>query len=107
MEEWSKRKRRFMCCAITRGGSGGLGTSFAQEYPGPNYSYGTTNSGAGNDPLFTSYQAVTAGPVAGAGNGTYTIGTSSPAKNLVTNSPLPFDLAGNARSGTVAAGAYV
>lgn len=86
---------------------GGLGTSFAQEYPGLNYSYGTTNTAPGNDPLFTSYQAVTSGPVAGAGNGTYTIGALSPAKSLVTASPIPFDFAGSARSGTVAAGAYV
>lgn len=68
---------------------------------------GVTNTGAGNDPLFTSYQGTTIGPVAGAGNGTYTLQTGSPAKNFLSSSPVPFDLAGNARSGTVAAGAYV
>jgi hypothetical protein len=81
--------------------------TWSREYPGPNAVVGTTNTGAGNDPLFTTPQHTTAGPVAGAGNGTYTIGALSPAKSLVTNSPIPFDLAGSARSGTVAAGAYI
>lgn len=89
------------------GSDGSIGTSFAQAYFGLGASFGVTNTGAGNDPLFTSYQGTTIGPVAGAGNGTYTLQTGSPAKSLVTSSPVPFDLAGNARSGTVAAGAYV
>lgn len=80
--------------------------SFKQDYPGLGASIGTSNTSPGNDPLFTSPAHTTAGPVAGAGGGTYTLQAGSPADNLVTDSPVPFDLAGNARSGTVAAGAY-
>lgn len=81
--------------------------AWAQEYAGPSSSIGTVNTGAGNDPLFTSYAGTTSVPGAGAGNGTYTLQGGSPARSRVTDSPLPFDLAGSARSGTVAAGAYV
>lgn len=64
-----------------------------------------------NDPLFTNYQGTTgtATPtyVAGAGGGTYTLQSGSPAKNIVSSSILAFDLAGNARGvGTQHAGAY-
>lgn len=80
--------------------------TFSQEYAGIGSSIGTASSGAGNDPLFTSYAGTTTAGGAGAGGGTYTLQTGSPAKNFVTNSPLPYDIAGNARSGTVSAGAY-
>lgn len=85
---------------------GGTG-SFKQDYPGIGASIGTSNTSPGNDPLFTTPAHTTSGPVAGAGNGVYTLQVGSPARNFVTNSPLPFDLAGTARSGMVAAGAYV
>jgi hypothetical protein len=80
---------------------------FRQDYPGIGSVIGTINTGAGLDPLFTNYQATTSGPVAGAGGGAYTVGALSPAKALVVDSPLAFDLAGSTRSGTVAAGAFV
>ena len=50
---------------------------------------------------------LTTGPVAGAGGGVYTLQGGSPALAMVADSPVPYDLAGNARSGTVAAGAYL
>ena len=90
-----------------RNASGTTGAGYEQDYPGIGSVVGTSNTGAGLDPLFTSYQGTTSGPTAGAGGGDYTIGALSPAKGLVTGSPLAVDLAGNARSGTVAAGAYV
>jgi hypothetical protein len=81
--------------------------SFAQDYAGLDASIGTVSSGAGNDPLFTDYRGTTTAAAAGAGGGTYTLQGGSPARARVAASPLPFDLAGAARSGTVAAGAYV
>ena len=87
--------------------SGTTGAGYEQEYAGIGSVVGTSNTGAGLDPLFTSYQGTTSGSTAGAGGGDYTIGALSPAKGLVTGSPLAVDLAGTARSGTVAAGAYV
>lgn len=86
--------------------SGGLGASFAPVYPGRGANFGTSIT-VRNDPLFTNYQGTTSGPTAGAGGGTYTLSTSSPAKTIVPVSPLPFDLAGTARTTTGAtAGAY-
>lgn len=80
--------------------------TFSQEYAGIGSSLGTASSGAGNDPLFTSYAATTTAGAAGAGGGTYTLQTGSPAKSFVTDSPVPIDFAGNTRTGTVSAGAY-
>lgn len=86
--------------------AGGLGTSFAPVYPGRGGSFGTSLT-VRNDPLFTNYQGTTTGPTLGAGGGTYTLSSSSPAKTIVPVSPLPFDLAGTARTTTGAtAGAY-
>ncbi len=86
--------------------NGGLGTSFAQAYPGLAAKIGTSNT-VRQDPLFTAYAGVTSGPSAGAGGGTYTIGALSPAKAMLANPPLRFDLAGATRSLTAAsAGAY-
>ena len=93
--------------SIYRNAAGNLTSGFHQTYPGLSASIGTVNTGAGNDPLYTSNQATTSGPTAGAGGGTYTIAGGSPARGLVADSPLGVDLAGNARAGTVAAGAYV
>lgn len=89
-----------------RNASGNMTSGFHQDYPGMGSVLGTTNVGAGIDPLFTDYRGTAAGPVAGAGGGTYTIGGASPARGLVTDAPLPVDLAGSARGGTAAAGAY-
>jgi hypothetical protein len=83
------------------------GGSFAQDYPGLNASIGTGNTGAGNDPLFTSYAGTTTAGAAGAGGGDYTLQAGSPVRGRVASSPLPFDLTGAARSGTAASGAYV
>ncbi len=80
--------------------------SFTQDYGGLSSSIGTVNTGAGNDPLFTTPAHTTSGPAVGAGNGTYTLQGGSPAQARVTESPLGYDLAGTARSGTVASGAY-
>lgn len=85
--------------------SGGLGTSFAQAYPGLNASIGTSNS-TRNDPLFTSYQGTTSGPTAGAGGGDYTLQAGSPCKLLVKNATLRFDLAGVTRTAITSSGAY-
>ena len=87
--------------------SGGLGTSFAQAYPGLGASIGTSNS-VRNDPLFTSYAGTTSGPTVGAGGGTYTIQSGSPAKSRNTNPVLRFDLSGATRPSTGdSSGAYV
>lgn len=95
--------------------SGGLGTSFAQAYPGVGSSIGTTaitataNMANSN---FTDFKAVTvaAGPAytGGAGGGTYSITSSSaPVKGIVSAAALSHDLLGNARSVTGdTAGAY-
>ena len=93
--------------SIYRNAAGNLTSGFHQTYPGLSANIGTINTGVGNDPLYTSNQATTSGPTAGAGGGTYTLQAGSPALALVANSPLGTDLAGNARAGTVAAGAYV
>lgn len=64
---------------------------------------------AGGDPLYTDDQStVASGPVAGSGGGTYTLGVSSPARDLFSEYLLGRDLAGNARatSGTIDAGVY-
>ncbi|WP_377846980.1 hypothetical protein [Bosea sp. UC22_33] len=77
-----------------------------QEYAGLKSNIGTSTT-VRNDPLFVDPKAVTAGPVAGAGGGDYRLQAGSPCIGMVVSSPLPFDLAGNARSATAsAAGAY-
>ena len=93
--------------SIYRNAAGNLTSGFHQTYPGLSANIGTVNAGVGNDPLYTANQATTSGPTAGAGGGTYTLQAGSPAKGLVADSPLAVDLAGSARAGTVAAGAYV
>lgn len=80
--------------------------TFSQEYPGIGSSLGTASSGAGNDPLFTTYAGTTQAAAAGAGGGVYTLQSGSPCKNFVTNSPVPFNASGAARSATCDAGAY-
>lgn len=86
--------------------NGGLGTSFAQEYPGLKAKIGTSNS-VRQDPLFTNYQGTTSGPTAGAGGGDYTLQAGSPCIGMNSDGVLAFDLTGNARSATAsAAGAY-
>lgn len=82
------------------------GGTWKQDYPGLGASIGTIRTGAGNDPLFTDPEHTTSGPTAGAGLGTYTLQAGSPAEDIVTSAPLPFDLAGNARAATANAGAY-
>jgi hypothetical protein len=83
------------------------GSGFKQDYPGLAASIGTTNTGAGNDPLFTTPAHTTSGPVAGAGGGNYVLQAGSPARGRLSISPVAFDFTGTARSGIVAAGAYV
>lgn len=64
---------------------------------------------AGGDPLYTNDQStVASGPVAGSGGGTYTLGGSSPARDIFSEYLLGRDIAGNARAttGTIDAGAY-
>lgn len=87
-------------------GSGGLGSSFAQQYPGLYASYGTSDT-VRNDPLYVSDQATTSGPTAGAGGGNYALQSGSPAKARLLGPVLRFDLAGATRSTTAASsGAY-
>lgn len=86
--------------------SGGIGSAFAQAYPGINASIGTSNS-VRNDPLWTTYAGTTSGPTAGAGGGVYTLQSGSPAKNRA-KPVLRFDLAGSTRSGPLtSSGAYL
>jgi hypothetical protein len=84
--------------------SGGLGSAFAQEYPGLNASIGTSAT-VRNDPLFVDYEAVTSGPTAGAGGGNYALQSGSPAKGRAP-ALIRFDAAGNLRSLVTSAGAY-
>jgi len=90
-------------------GSGGIGTSFAQMYPGLGCNYGTSAT-VRNDPLFVNYQGTTnsgATAIAGAGGGDYNVTSSSPAKGMVSNAVFAFDIAGTARLTTAdTAGAY-
>jgi hypothetical protein len=86
--------------------SGGIGSSFAQAYPGLGAKIGTSAT-VRNDPLFTDYKGTTSGPTAGAGGGTYTLQAGSPAKSMVASAVLSHDLAGAARpTGNDSAGAY-
>jgi hypothetical protein len=86
--------------------SGGLGTSFAQAYPGLKAKIGTSAS-VRNDPLFTDYRGTTAGPTAGAGGGTYTLQAGSPAKAMLGTPVLSHTLGGIARAAVSdGAGAY-
>ncbi len=86
--------------------SSGIGSAFAQAYPGLAANIGTSAT-LRNDPLYTANAATTSGPTAGAGNGSYTLQAGSPAKGMVARPALRFDLSGAARSATAAsAGAY-
>jgi hypothetical protein len=87
--------------------SGGLGSAFAQAYPGFGASIGTSNS-VRNNPLFTDYKGTVSAAVAGAGGGTYTLQAGSPCLGRVANPVLRFDLAGNPRpASNDASGAYL
>jgi len=93
-----------------------LGGNEAQEYPGLgakfnnvselSYSDGSTNF----DPKFTTPAHTThngSAYVAGAGGGTYTVQSGSPAKSMVSAAVLSHDLAGTARTtSNDTAGAY-
>ena len=85
--------------------NGGIGSGFAQDFPGLRASIGTSNS-VRNNPLFIDDEATSSGPTVGLGGGNYRLGSGSPADNRV--SPvLRFDLDGNARSASLAtSGAY-
>jgi hypothetical protein len=85
--------------------NGGIGSGFAQDYPGLRASIGTSNS-VRNDPLFIDDNATSSGPTLGTGNGNYRLSSGSPADNRVAP-VLRFDLDGNARSASLAtSGAY-
>lgn len=85
--------------------SGGIGSGFAQDYPGLRASIGTSSS-VRNDPLFIDDNATSSGPTAGSGGGNYRLNSGSPADTRVAP-VLRFDLDGNARSATLAtSGAY-
>lgn len=86
---------------FTDASSGGLGSAFAQAYPGLGASIGVSAT-VRNDPLFLSPAATTSGPVAGAGRGNYALQAGSPCKAKVANPVLRFDLAGTTRSATAA-----
>lgn len=82
------------------------GGSFGQRYAGIGSIVGTSNTGAGLDPLFVAPAHTTAGPVAGAGNGNYRLQVGSPALAGVANSGVPFDADGNARGALSAFGCF-
>lgn len=83
---------------------GGIGGSFAQEYPGIGSSLGTsqTTPQMGNN-RFTSYAATTwagasTNATAGAGGGTYTLTSSAECKGTVAEAVLSHTLDGVARN---------
>ncbi len=84
--------------------NGGIGSAFAQAYPGLNASIGTSST-TRNDPLFVTYAGTTSGPTAGAGGGNYALQSGSPAKARAT-AVLRFDAAGATRTALSSAGAY-
>ena len=87
---------------------GGLGSYFAQSWPGLGAKIGTGNSGAGIDPLFASYAATTTAGAAGAGGGSYAVSAGSPVKAMIASGPMMglADFGGTLRSGAQSAGAY-
>lgn len=89
--------------------SGGIGSAFAQEYPGLHASIGTSST-VRNDPLFTTYAGATwngTSYTAGAGGGTYTLQGGSPCAARLPVPLLSHDLAGTARpAANDASGAY-
>lgn len=87
--------------------SGGIGSAFAQAYPGLAAKIGTSAT-VRQDPLYTAAAATTSGPTAGAGNGTYPAAGGRAGQGHGGARPsLRFDLAGATRSATAAsAGAY-
>jgi hypothetical protein len=84
--------------------SGGIGSAFAQDFPGLGANIGASAS-VRNDPLFVDYQGTISGPTAGAGGGNYALGSGSPAKGIA-NAVLRFDATGVERSAVSSAGAY-
>jgi hypothetical protein len=84
--------------------NGGIGSAFAQAYPGANASIGTSAS-VRNDPLFVAYAGTTSGPAGGAGGGNYALQSGSPAKNRA-QAVLRFDAAGVERALVTSSGAY-
>ena len=102
---------------FTDASSGGLGSSFAQAWPGGGCRIGTSAT-VRQDPLFTSnqgakstFEATGSGSattvVAGAGAGDYAIGALSPAKAIVAGRVRSHDLAGTVSNGAGdSAGAY-
>lgn len=103
---------------FTDASAGGLGSSFAQAWPGGGCRIGASAT-VRQDPLFTSnagcrsqLEATGSGSastvVAGAGGGDYSIGTLSPAKAMVAARVRSHDLAGTVSSGAGdSAGAYL
>lgn len=90
------------------GSSGGLGSAYAQAYPGPGSLIGTSSTTAQMATSnFTNFQASNSAGGTGAAGGTYS-GTLATVKGIVTDAVLPYDLAGTARVTTAdTAGAYV
>lgn len=82
----------------------GLGSTFAQAYPGPNASIGTSNT-LRNDPMFVDYKGTTSGPTAGTGGGDYALQPGSPAKARA-EAVIRFDAAGVERTALSSSGAY-
>jgi hypothetical protein len=89
--------------------AGGIGSAFAQEYPGLSCDIGASAS-VRNDPLFVDYQGTTydgATYMAGTGGGDYALDEGSPAIGLLPVAVLSHNLAGDARPATNDnAGAY-
>jgi hypothetical protein len=89
------------------GFANGGGSAFAQAYSGAD----AVNAAAGSsiNPLWTAPAHVSrpvSALVAGAGGGTYTLQSGSPALAKVQNRVVKFDLAGTARPAAAASGAY-
>jgi hypothetical protein len=89
------------------GFANGTGAAFGQAYAGAD----AVNAAAASsiNPLWTAPAHVTrpvSTLIAGAGGGTYTLQTGSPALGKVSNRVVKFDLAGTTRPASAASGAY-
>lgn len=84
------------------------GDDFDFEYPGLGSNIGTSNTVMNGGPassIFTSFQATTSGPTAGAGGGDYTLVVASGPIGIA-QAVIRFDASGTERAATCPAGSY-
>jgi hypothetical protein len=96
---------QFRDAGPTPAGSASHG-SFQQAFPCVRASIGSS-AAVRNDPLYADYLGTVSATVAGAGGEIYTLQTGSPARSLVADAVLRFDIAGLPRpTANDAAGAH-